>query len=86
MAARLDGELTFARMPALLPQADALLASSALSLAGVTRADSAGLAFLLELTRRGRRRGIELAFSDAPPQIRELARFFGLEPLLRFGS
>ncbi|GAC1628778.1 MAG: hypothetical protein NVS9B10_19050 [Nevskia sp.] len=86
MAAALEGELTFARMPALLPQADALLGSPRLSLAGVTRADSAGLAFLLELTRRGRSRGLELGFSSAPPQVLELARFFGLESSLRFES
>ncbi len=86
MAAVLQGDLTFAGMTAWLPQADALSSASPVSLAGVTRADSAGLAFLLELTRRGHRRGIELRFSGAPPQVRELARFFGLEPVLRFES
>lgn len=80
----LEGELSFARVPALLPQADALAASSPLSLASVTRTDSAGLAFLLELSRRARSRGIELSFSKAPAQVRELAGFFGLDTALRF--
>lgn len=84
MTSALEGELSFATIAALLPRAESLLGSARLSLAGVTRADSAGLAFLLELTRRAHARGIELAFIDAPAQIIGLARFFGLDPVLRF--
>lgn len=86
MTPALDGDLTFARVPALVAQADGLLANPRVSLAGVVRADSAGLAFLLELTRRARARGVELAFTDAPAQLLELAHFFGLEPVLRLES
>lgn len=86
MTTALEGELTFARMPELLPQADALLGGAKLSLANVVRADSAGLAFLLELKRRARARGIELSFGDAPAQIVELAHFFGLDPVLTLAA
>lgn len=81
--ASLEGELSFTRVPDLLPQADALASASPLSLAAVTRTDSAGLAFLLELSRRARSRGIELRFSEVPAQVGELARFFGLDAVLR---
>lgn len=80
--ATLEGELSFARVPALLAQADALAAASPLSLSAVTRADSSGLAFLLELTRRARGRGLELRFTDVPAQVGELAGFFGLDAVL----
>ena len=86
MGAPLEGELTFAQMSALLPRIDALSATQALSLRGVTRTDSAGLAFLLELTRRARARGIELSIRDAPLQVIDLARFFGLDSILRFDN
>jgi len=84
MAANLHGELTLANIPALLPQADTLLASLPVDLGEVSRADSAGLSFLLELTRRARARGLELNIHNAPPQVLDLARFFGLDPVLRF--
>lgn len=84
--AALIGDLRFAQVPALLERADELAASSPLDLGGVQRADSAGLAFLLELTRRARARGLELVFSGAPAQVQDLARFFGLDPVLRFAA
>jgi ABC-type transporter Mla MlaB component len=73
-------------MPVLLPRLNALTDSSTLSLSAVTRTDSAGLAYLMELTRRGRARGVELKFTDAPAQVVQLAHFFGLEPVLKFES
>lgn len=80
--AALEGELTFGTVPALLARADELAGQPSLDLAAVARVDSAGLAFLLELTRRARRRGSQLRFAGMQPQIRELIRFFDLESAL----
>ena len=84
MAAILDGELNFARVPALYAQADSLAQASPLDLSRVTRADSAGLALLLEISRRAKARGIELKLTGAPQQVTALAGFFGLGAVLRF--
>lgn len=80
----LEGDLSFAHVPALLARADALAAGDALDLSRVERADSAGLALLLEIARRARARGIELRLRGANPQVFGLARFFGLDKVLRF--
>ena len=84
LGATLDGELNFARVPALYAQAEALSQASPLDLSRVTRADSAGLALLLELSRRAKARGIELKLIGAPRQVTALAGFFGLGAVLRF--
>ncbi len=78
----LTGELTLKRMPELLQQAGSLSAAGTLDLSAVTRADSAGVAFLLELTRRAQLRGNPLRFAAAPPQLRQLTDFFGLTSAL----
>lgn len=75
----LSGELTLTRMDQWLAQAPALASAGELDLAGIRRADSAGLAFLLELRRRS---GGQLRFRAAPPAITGLAEFFGLATLL----
>lgn len=84
MSAVLEGELSFARVPHWLAQADALAATDALDLERVSRADSAGLALLLELSRRARQRGRTLNFRNAPAQLIQLASFFGLDGVLHF--
>lgn len=84
MSAVLEGELSFARVPHWLGQADALVSGPELDLGKVTRADSAGLALLLELSRRARKQGHELKLRAAPPQLLQLATFFGLDDVLRF--
>ena len=81
--ASLQGELTFATVPALLAQAGQLIADGRLDLSAVRKADSAGLALLLELTRRAKARGIGLELSAPPPQVRDLIRFFDLESALK---
>ena len=79
-----SGPLGFAEVPQYLGQLDQLATAGTLDLSHVTQADSAGLALLLELTRRARRRGASLRFAGAPPQLRELARFFRLDSVLIF--
>ena len=80
----LQGELNFTRVPQLLAQAEALSVGGVLNLGGVSNADSAGLALLLELSRRSKARGRQLSIRGANEQIVQLARFFGLDKILRF--
>lgn len=71
-----------ASVPDRLAEADALARAGTLDLSGISHADSAGLAFLLELTRRARASGTPLKLIGLPPQLRSLVSFFELEPLL----
>jgi len=80
----LQGELNFARVPQLLAQAHALGIGGVLDLSGVSNADSAGLALLLELSRRSKAKGLHLSIRGANEQIVQLARFFGLDQILHF--
>jgi phospholipid transport system transporter-binding protein len=80
----LQGELNFTRVPQLLAQAQALSAGGKLDLSGVSNADSAGLALLLELSRRSKAKGLHLSIRGANEQIVQLARFFGLDQILHF--
>ncbi|HZP11678.1 MAG TPA: STAS domain-containing protein [Nevskiaceae bacterium] len=82
----LTGELSFASVPRLLAQADRLAADARVDLSGVSKADSAGVALLLELTRRAKRAGRTITFSGAPPQLRDLIHFFDLESALQLDS
>ncbi|MGH8460843.1 MAG: STAS domain-containing protein [Stenotrophobium sp.] len=75
----LSGELRFATVAAALAQAGG---ADTLDLTSVTRADSAGIALLLELRRRASKRGHALRISGANSQVRGLIRFFGLENIL----
>ncbi|MGH8505369.1 MAG: STAS domain-containing protein [Stenotrophobium sp.] len=78
---KLSGELRFATVTAALKQAgDAV--DEVLDLSAVSRADSAGIALLLELQRRAQARGLALRIGGANQQLRGLVRFFGLEKIL----
>jgi phospholipid transport system transporter-binding protein len=78
----LSGELTQRSVPGLMADAAHLAAAGTLDLSAVTRIDSAGLALLLDLIRQGRRSGVPVIFSGAPPQVVGLAHFFTVAPLL----
>jgi len=78
----LEGELSFAQVPQQLRQAEALIAGGSLDLSRVSRADSAGLALLLELSRRSR--PATLVIRGANEQVLQLSRFFGLDKILHF--
>jgi len=80
----LEGELSFSSVPGLLQRADTLLDGGVLDLSRVSRVDSAGLALLLELSRRSQSRGTRLRIRGADPQILRLAGFFGLDNVLNF--
>lgn len=76
---RITGELSFATVPGVLPQIGKLLSAGTLDLSGVTRADSAGVALLLELRRR---HGRPLPITALSPQLSSLVEFFHLGTVL----
>lgn len=78
----LPGELTLSTVNAAL-DAHATVAAQ-LDLAQVSRADSAGIALLLELTRRAKAQGGAVQFTGANAQVRGLAGFFGVDSVLNF--
>ncbi|KZE33332.1 STAS domain-containing protein [Crenobacter luteus] len=80
---RLRGELTMRQCAALsAPLAAAARRGGEVDLAGVTAADSAALALLLEARRAAREAGRDLAFSGVPSGMLTLARLYGVEALL----
>jgi phospholipid transport system transporter-binding protein len=81
--AALKGELSFESVPALLARAKDFIADQKLDLSGVSTADSAGVALLLELTRRAQLEGRQLVLSGAPRQLRDLIQFFDLQAALK---
>ena len=88
MAHAISGELSFRNVVAALEAARAAMAGSQgpfeLDLGGVTRADSAALALLLELAREARAAGRELRCTRVPEQLSRLAGFFGVTGVLAF--
>lgn len=82
---RLAGELSFRTAAELLRQgADRFEGASRfrIDLAGVTRADSAGLALLLEWLKRCRLRRQDLLLDNLPDSLLALARLSNLDDLL----
>lgn len=80
------GSLTFDTVPRLLDQTRPWLqkpgGAIAVDLKGVTRADSAGLALLVEWLRLARLKDRPLTFSNVPEQLRSLIRVNGLDRAL----
>ncbi|MBK9132386.1 MAG: STAS domain-containing protein [Gammaproteobacteria bacterium] len=89
-ALSVNGELNFSTVPALLERGAALLAGRAgavrLDLGGVTRADSAGLALLIEWLRVARRNRASIEIRNMPAQLRAIARVSGLDAILPAGG
>ena len=80
---RLEGELSFATIPALLADIEQRgELPRELDLAGVTRSDSAGLALLVELAGRASRHDHALRLSNFPAQLVSLAEISGVRELL----
>lgn len=79
------GALVFDSAAHALKQAGELLKKSphdTLDLAGVTAADSAGLACVLAMLATARRQGGELRVVNMPSSLHALARVCEVEPLL----
>lgn len=80
-----SGALTFETVPALYQSTLAWFAGEGefvIDLARVTRADSAGLALLIEWLRRARAANRPLRFTGMPPQVETLIRVNGLQDTL----
>jgi phospholipid transport system transporter-binding protein len=80
------GELAFDSVPGLLEQSRTLLCEGhgplAIDLAQVERADSAGLALMIEWMRMARRHERDIRFMHLPEQIRAIAEASDLERIL----
>lgn len=78
---RLAGDLSFETVPALYRRGLPPLAAGrdlTLDLSAVGRADSAGLALLVEWLRQARAAGARLRLADPPRQLAALIRVAGL--------
>jgi phospholipid transport system transporter-binding protein len=82
---RLTGDLVFGSVSGLLKEVGSRFSGEdtiRIDLAGVTRADSAGLALLVEWLRESERRNNTIHFLNMPEQMRSIARVCGLERIL----
>ncbi len=77
------GQLTFATVPQFFTHTAALLASGdgpvTVDLAGVTLADSAGIALLVEWQQQARAANRALQFANIPEQVRKIIHVSGLQ-------
>lgn len=84
---QITGELNFATVTSVLEEGRQRLFQSSgqridLDLAGVTRADSAGLALLIEWMRLAQQHQVEICFHHLPEQLLAIARAGELDSLL----
>ena len=82
---RVSGVIDFDSVPDMLRESVARFGEQGdivLDLSGVTRANSAGLALLIEWQRLARRPGRTLTIRNAPASLRNLARVSELESVL----
>lgn len=79
-----SGELVFATVGGILQDTRDLFAGERITfnLAGVERADSAGLALLIEWMREAAQREMKIHFDGIPDQLRAIARASRLEHLI----
>lgn len=85
----LAGSLDFATVPGAWSQLEKLLRAGGpvtLSLGGVTQANSAALALLLEARDLARRSGSALRLVEVPAELLDLARMSQCETLLDVGA
>jgi phospholipid transport system transporter-binding protein len=82
---RVEGVLDFGTVPGLVPRLAGFLGRSprvAADLSGVTRANSAALALMVEWTRQARAAGCELRFLHVPAQLHTIAEVTGVDEIL----
>jgi phospholipid transport system transporter-binding protein len=81
----ISGRLTFQTVPRFQDQAGNLLQGNAqpvtIDMQGVTQADSAGLALMIEWLQLARAAKHELVFAHIPEQMRDLIRVNGLQQM-----
>lgn len=82
----IKGELNMQSVPALAEAARALLAQAPgdleVDLSGVSRADSAAIALLIDLQRHARRRKHGIRFLHLPEQLSQILRLSELHEIL----
>jgi phospholipid transport system transporter-binding protein len=82
----LAGSLTFANVPNVYAEGNALFdsdtAALTLDLQGIERTDSAGLALLLEWLRNAQQKNKTIRFRNIPPQLQSMIRLSGLDDIL----
>ena len=88
---QVSGELSFNTVNALLAESRQSIfaqhsAELVLDLGGISRADSAGLALLLQWMRMARASDRKIHFHHLPEQLLAIARAGELEPLLPVGD
>ena len=81
---QVSGELSMTSVPALLAQSSLrdIRGDIAIDLQGVERADSAGVALLIEWQRSARRQQQNISFQNVPSQMLAIARLSGVDELL----
>ncbi len=82
---RLSGELSFQTVPGLSERSAALFADQShvdVDLRDVRRADSAGVALLVEWAREARQRAVEIRYLNVPGQMLAIARVSSLDQIL----
>ena len=80
-----NGDLTFISVPGVIRDGEHLIGQGAtvsLDLSGVQRADSAGVALLVEWMRVAARREATLTLLNMPAQMLAIARVSGLDSIL----
>lgn len=85
---RVSGELVFASVREALGQSDALFDDAdgelQVDLGGVERADSAGIALLIEWARRAKARNLDIQYTHMPEQMAAIAEISHLDRVLRY--
>ncbi len=84
-----QGELSFDTVTGLLSESHSLFAGESsveLDLSGVTYADSAGLALLVEWLRQARLQGRQLRYQSLPAQLQSLANVSEVTGLLNHSA
>ena len=81
----ISGELTFASVPALWKRCCSSFSERTeleIDLSDIQRADSAGLALLVECVRQARQTGKSIRFFNIPSQMLAIARVSSLDQIL----
>lgn len=82
---RISGELSFSTVPGLNERLAELFADQQpvhIDLGNVERADSAGVALLVEWTGEAARRQVEIRYLNVPPQMLAIVRVSSLDQIL----
>ncbi len=83
---KLEGELSFVSVLAAMKKTAGLFAvptpKMVFDLAGITKADSAGLALLLEWLRFASQAGVDLHYVNLPSQLLAMAHVAGVDDIL----